>query len=344
MNRKRMALAALVVAMATAGCDKGTGLEPGQPVERASSALLHFEPLPRFLMAVDLIGRGLNGMSLNGKVLDDRFVVAVSLEDVRQPKGNRKDLKLTATSFLGGSLDLKKNQREVVGMTFDGTLDDGDPVPLRIAAVVPSTDPASPYLRYAVSYPSDGRWESLCGVDETGAPVLAIPLAGLWNYHQGIPGGGSWAASPHAFTFACEGFVLAKCVGMGYAPWVEGRMCDDAVAKKKKSCVMTSLAPHHHACARMLRADFCGDGTPFTSDGTWVNAYDGIGIRIDSEAWPLEAEWDAAGARCAVHERLRAAGVEPPCMAALVTGDCGAPGNFERGTLIMSESDTVGVP
>ncbi len=90
MNRRRMTTTMLVLAMAmaAAACDKGTGLEPGQSVQRSSSALqidvpplVYFQPLPRFTLAVDLIGRGLNGTALNGKVLDGRFVVEVSLKD-----------------------------------------------------------------------------------------------------------------------------------------------------------------------------------------------------------------------------------------------------------------------
>lgn len=351
MNRRRMTTTVLVMVMATAaaGCDKGTGLEPGQSVQRSSSALqidipplVYFQPLPRFTLAVDLIGRGLNGTALNGKVLDGRFVVEVSLKDAVPPKGGRKDQKLSATSFGNGSLDLKKARKDTVGMTFQGVLDDGDPLPLRIDDVQSSTDPDSPYLRYAVSYPSDGRWVPLCGSDDAGGAILAIPLEGVWDYRQGVRGGGSWSGDEHAFTFACEGFVLAKCVAMGYPPWVEGRMCTGSGSKKK--CVKITLAAHHQACARMLRADFCGDGTPYTVDGTWVNAYDGIGIRNDSEDWPMEAEWDDDGARCAVHDRLYASGIVPTCMASLSSPGCGAATHFEQGTLIMSESQTVGLP
>lgn len=343
MELRHRTMTALVALLAVAGCEAGTGLEPGRPVERTSSALLTFHVMPRFLMAMDLIGRSLNGMSLNGKVLDGRWIAAVSLEDVRLARGGHKDLRLKATDFVnGGRMNLVKARRELVGATFTAMLDDGDTVPLHVDDVQPSPDPATPHLRYAVSYPSDGGWEPLCGVDEAGSPVLAIPLEGVWDYREGLPGGGAWHSDRDAFTFACEGFVLAKCVAMGYPPWVEGRLCQGTGSHLK--CGKATLAAHHQACARMLRADFCGDGTSFTVDGTWVNAYDGIGVRNDTEDWALEAEWTPAGASCAMHERLRAAGVEPPCMAALALPDCGDPAHFEQGSLLMSESEIVRLP
>ena len=65
-------------------------------------------------------------------------------------------------------------------------------------------------------------------------------------------------------------------------------------------CGITSLADYHQACTRMLRADYCGDGTPHTVDGTLINIYDGIGIQRDTDDWAFEAEWTTTGARCSV--------------------------------------------
>jgi hypothetical protein len=52
------------------------------------------------------------------------------------------------------------------------------------------------------------------------------------------------------------------------------------------------------SCVRALRADYCGDGTPHTVDGTLVNIFDAEGIQADSENWTPEAEWTPDGARC----------------------------------------------
>ena len=56
----------------------------------------------------------------------------------------------------------------------------------------------------------------------------------------------------------------------------------------------------HQACTRMLRADYCGDGTPHTQDGTEVDVYDTLGIQspqADSDM-TFEAAWTADGSAC----------------------------------------------
>ena len=43
-----------------------------------------------------------------------------------------------------------------------------------------------------------------------------------------------------------------------------------------------SLASYHQACTRMARADYCGDGTSHTQDGTWIEYYDKL-IKVKPE-------------------------------------------------------------
>jgi hypothetical protein len=49
---------------------------------------------------------------------------------------------------------------------------------------------------------------------------------------------------------------------------------------------------------RALRADYCGDGTPYTVDGTLVNLYDNAGLQFDTVDWDPEAAWTPDGAAC----------------------------------------------
>lgn len=299
----------------------------------------------------DLVGHGLNGRSFNGKVLDDRYVASVSLDSVILPAGMTKDLVLVGTEFSAakGSDKEKDNSKSgnkvnkvskanktnalpSTGLIFSGALDDGDEVLLRVDGVEAGLSGGTEVLRYAVFYAAEGGWAPLCGLDGAGKPVLAIPLSGAWDYRQGVPGGGDFLPGDDKFTFACEGYVLSKCVDMGYPPWAQGKLCDT----DGKHCTTTTLAPWHQACTRLMRADYCGDGVSWTENGTLVAAHDGIGIRLDKNDWSLEAEWDEYGARCAVRDRIPT-GVAPTCMAALETADCGSGEHLAGDTLLMSE-------
>ena len=330
-NRLFVLLATLLI-VGGFGCEPG-GSPEGGDLARSSSALLFWFPTLHHVLVGDLIGIGLNGRDLNGKALDGLSVASVSLQDVQVAKGKSKDLRLAQTSFRGSvGSGLKYAKKSLVGAVFAATLDNGDPLPLRIDDAVPGADSVEGTLLYAVSYPIAGGWAPLCGLDAQGSPRLAIPLNGVWDFNAGTAKGGSWMASAKAFTFACQGYVLEKCVAMGYPPWQQGRLCDDDAG----DCIKTTLAAYHQACARALRADYCGDGTSFTVDGTPINLYDGLGIRTDGENWAFEAEWNAAGAVCVVRERLAAEPV-PGCIAGLAGTGCGSPAHFGPGTLLMTE-------
>ena len=81
----------------------------------------------------------------------------------------------------------------------------------------------------------------------------------------------------------------------------------------------------------MLRADYCGDGTPHTINGTPINLYDNAGVQLDTEAWPVDAEWGTDGALCVNHTR---GGAQPPCYAAKYSAACGS---FDTGALLVDE-------
>lgn len=132
-------------------------------------------------------------------------------------------------------------------------------------------------------------------------PVKALFVAGVWDTHWGQEGQGGKIATTQQFTIACRGIgAIAKCVDMGYKPWNPGH--DNL----------------HQTCVRAVRADYCGDGASFTTDGRQIdisdylaeNATQGDEIQISSGStdFNYEATWDTTGARCLEYPAARANG------------------------------------
>lgn len=276
-----------------------------------------------------LNGHKLNGHKLNGQSLNGRSLVGISFDGGHLGTAQFKSLKLDGSALEAKIQGNKLRGAELAGAELRGLLDDGSVLRVRIDG---AREPArgADVSSYEVSYlTDDAGWTPLCGTD-AGAEIAAIPLAGRWDAREGVAGGGSKIEDDGAFTLACEGFALAKCVELGYEPWQKVKSCAQG------GCPKVSLSDHHQACTRMLRADFCGDGTPHTVDGTLINLYDAVGLQADSESWSFEAEWTAAGARCVKRQRV-IAGTAPACFGALSTTDCGSLSHFATGTLLMSE-------
>lgn len=289
----------------------------------------------------ELAGRDLNGVSLGGALLDGKRVVGVSLKQathsgspVRVLWLRRGELRAITGkwTFLWG--------QGTAGLELQGTLDDGSTVALRVEAVTTGSEAHTKDVHlYSVSYRTAAGWKALCGYDASGVEVLATALAGRWDHTQGTATGGAYIHDAKSFTFGCEDSALGKCVLMGYAPW--RRVLSKTSCNSNKGgggwCKpqVTSLRPHHQACTRMLRADYCGDGTPHTVDNVEINVYDGLRVRVDSEAWGLEAEWNEDGAICASHPRIQA--TKPTCWNELYEPTCGSPAYFDKDTLLISE-------
>jgi hypothetical protein len=166
----------------------------------------------------------------------------------------------------------------IVGSTWTGYLSDGTTTTLRIDEALQGTGANIDVWSYRLSISAAGTWRPLC-IDPAGNPIFADSVPGSWNLAQGAPGGGSYHPETAEFTLACRGSAIAKCVELGYKPWIGHG---------------SELA----ACVRALRADYCGDGTPYTVNGTLVNIYDGAGIQSDGAEWDPEAEWTPNGASC----------------------------------------------
>jgi hypothetical protein len=138
--------------------------------------------------------------------------------------------------------------------------------------------------------------------------VDGLPACQLDQYGVFVPG--RWDAQathiddPDVVTYSCMDGVIAKCVNWGYAPWLTD-------------------ADVHASCTRLARADYCGNGIPWTMDGTEINIYDTLGILPESTAGDMkfEAAWGTSGALCVSRPRYQIEDsgrrVLPSCFASL---------------------------
>ncbi|CAN5732533.1 hypothetical protein BH11MYX1_BH11MYX1_14500 [soil metagenome] len=245
-----------------------------------------------------------NGVSLNG----------VSLNGVS----------LNGTTISAVSTGQPLTGTSAVGSKWTAKLSNGATLPLRIDSAVVGTGTNSDLWMYGISYQTSTTWTPLCGVDAALAPVLAVTVAGVWNTQSGVAGGGAYTSSSTQFTIACRAKTIAKCVELGYKTW------------KGYTNQLTS-------CVRLLRADFCGDGTPHTVDGQTLNLYDNVGVQADTQPWSPEAEWTPAGARCVTktgETRFSNLGLAvPACVKGKeLTTTCGT--SFGPGTTLIDELPT----
>jgi hypothetical protein len=267
---------------------------------------------------VSLNGMSLNGMSLNGVSLNGMSLNAMSLNGMSLNGMSLNGMSLNGSELVGFGADGRAlGGADLIGTRMEGILSSGDLLVLRIDSAQLLPGPSEVWA-YGVSYGlADGTWPSLCGATD-GVPVLALALAGVWNGQSGVVGGGAWSESSTSFTFGCRGAALAKCVELGYEPW--------------QSIADVSLHDHHLACVRMIRADYCGDGTAWTTDGIQINLYDDVGIQEDAANWKIDAEWLPSGARC-IHKLRDFQRGRPSCWE-LKKGPCGS---FEHGALLIDE-------
>jgi hypothetical protein len=204
-----------------------------------------------------------NGLSPNGVMLNGLSPNGLS------PNGAQIGIAGTGTPLSGS---------EIVGSTWTGHLSDGSNVTIRVDGAMQGTGTNGDVWSYRLSGSVGGVWQPLC-LDPAGSPSFADSVGGTWNLAEGVPGGGSYNPDAFDFTIACRGSAIAKCVELGYKPW-------------------TGNARELAACVRALRADYCGDGTPHTVNGTIINIYDDAAIQPDGIPWVPEAEWTPAGASC----------------------------------------------
>ncbi|MCQ4165852.1 ADYC domain-containing protein [Tahibacter harae] len=166
-------------------------------------------------------------------------------------------------------------------------LDLGGGRQLRIDAVRPDpSDPSGTVLLHRFSQRErGGAWAPACEADREGRQE-GFPVPGRWVDGRYQPGRDHFALS-------CTAGAQAKCVRWGYRPWAPA---PDG----------TPMAPMYEACVHMVRADYCGDGTATTRDGTAIDIYDGHGVQqpANEAGFRFEAGWAPHGAVCVNHARV----------------------------------------
>jgi hypothetical protein len=222
------------------------------------------------LQGISLQGISLQGISLQGISLQGISLQGISLQGISLQGISLQGISLQGISLQGISLQ----GTDFIGATMEGLLSNGQTLELRIDDIAPLTGDNSDVLAYEISVSSDGTWTSLCGYDGNGTPIRALPVPGVWNLSNA-----AWSDDGQVFTFACRGATIAKCVEIGYKTW-------------------NGLGDHQRSCVRMMRADYCGDGVTYTVTGTAINLYDNAGVQVDTESWPVDAEWTPDGALC----------------------------------------------
>ena len=198
------------------------------------------------------------------------------------------------------------NGTDFIGATLTAGLSNGGTLALHIDDIDALAGANDDVLAYEISVATDTGSTSLCGYETDGSARRALAVPGAWNLTTG-----AWSDTGGTFSFACRAASIAKCVEMGYKTW-------------------DGFADQQHACVRMLRADYCGDGVAHTVNGTPINIYDNVGVQADTESWQLDGEWTADGALCFNHYR---GGSMPSCSAKYSTS-CGS---FGGGALLINE-------
>ena len=294
----------ILIACMLAGCVVG-GDDSDTEVEGSTASFIRSDN-----------GKSLNGISLNGISLNGVSLSGIAINSLAAAGKTVSGGALNASALNGTAITTL-----AVGSTWTATLSNGKTLPMRIDAASKGTGTNADVGMYAVSYQTTTGWTRMCGSNTDGTPILAIAALGTWNQQSGVLNGGSYTSSTTLFTWGCRAKTIGKCVELGYKPWA-GRQ--------------TQLA----TCVRVLRGDYCGDGTANTLDGQQLNVYDSSGIQTDTESWDKEAEWGPNGARC-LSSKGEARFVQlklprPWCGGLLpTTSSCGT--NFSLGSTMISE-------
>lgn len=171
-------------------------------------------------------------------------------------------------------------------------------------------NPLGSAARYELRWDDSG--EPMCRVDADGN-TWAVMLGDVY-----LDDDGTVTDRPNTLLVGCGEGAAAKAALWGYRPGIVGN-------------------DGYQAAVRMVIADYCGDGTAYTAEGTGLQVMDVWGLHSTPYlALPTEAGWDENGATCLLEPRHRDAAHGLPCADDLPP--CGA-NPIADGALLWSWDD-----
>lgn len=247
------------------------------------------------LHGLQMLGTQIHDMKMVGFQFAEATLGGAALVNVRVENGELV-AEQNGSTLHGGALQYAHLYAQVRNLNANTSAK----VEYQIAAVEAETtyDPThtgSTFL-YTLTQNVDnsGTYQLACPADADGRQV-AIPLKATWNEH------GDRVESISLFTFGCTTGAIAKCYRWGYRPWVTA---------------YGDLVTTHWTCTRLARADYCGDGSSHTYEGTVINVWDNLappGPIMTRGATPAgmsyESGWNTSGAVCLSHARWALGGL-----------------------------------
>jgi hypothetical protein len=240
------------------------------------------------MQGINMQGINMQGMAMQGFSVDGATLGGAALANVRIERGELVGEQGGATlrgAALAGAHLFAQARNIAVSPPTSASIE------YRITAITPEaaqydpTHTGNTFLYTLEQWVADSStWQSACTADADGKS-LAIPVAAIFDEH------GDRKESKSMFTFGCTSGVIAKCYRWGYRPWVTG---------------YGDLVSTHWACTRLARADYCGDGTPHTRNGTSVDVWDRLSapgpiqrrVLVPALGMLFEAGWNTTGAVC----------------------------------------------
>ena len=246
-------------------------------------------------------GIELNGVRANGVRANGVRSNGVRSNGVRSNGVRSNGVAVSGVTYNGTSIEARRDDLQLTisgadlnNAEMDGELETGDPLNLKVINVFWSATAGS-YLYNVKYFDDDGIGQWLCGTDDVGNPIAAIPLMKAWILQSG-----DTSSDSSRFTFSCVNASLGKCVLWGYQVFNQAHPETYNSTTKYRD-----LALLHQTCQRTVRADYCGNGLSHTRNGTTIDVYDSYGVQSpdNADGYSLEADWRPDGAYCIRHTR-----------------------------------------